>query len=302
MNERRTRPPAAALGWVRDAVGAQRVLRVTRLVGGITSAMHRVTVEDPSGARTDFVLRRWVGEDAEMGPDLVRNERRTLETLETTDIPAPKFVAADLDGGVVGHAALLMTLLHGHVELDPAHPDAWIREMARMLVRINATSAQGTPFESWLREERMTVPPWSAHPQLWREAIDLIKNNERGYDPRFVHRDFQQFNVLWRRGRIVGVVDWVVGMQGPLGIDLAHCRLNQTVLHSPMRAEQLRAAYIAEAGHTPDPWWDLHVWVGYLPGWGGFFEEQIAGRVSFDRAGMHARVDELLPVIMARLT
>ncbi|MCW2936210.1 MAG: hypothetical protein JWM19_7172 [Actinomycetia bacterium] len=63
--------------------------------------------------------------------------------------------------------------------------------------------------------------------------------------------------LLWRRGRLTGVVDWATSCTGPADFDVGHCRLNLAVLFGADWAERLRLAYEAEAGRAVDPWWDL---------------------------------------------
>ena len=41
-----------------------------------------------------------------------------------------------------------------------------------------------------------------------------------------VHRDYHPGNVLWRRSKISGVVDWQAACTGPAVADVAHCRVN----------------------------------------------------------------------------
>src|SRR3954447_335255 len=54
------RPPAQLLAWVEQILGrGARVVGWKRLTGGLTSIVHRVTVER-NGRREDYVLRWWV--------------------------------------------------------------------------------------------------------------------------------------------------------------------------------------------------------------------------------------------------
>jgi aminoglycoside phosphotransferase (APT) family kinase protein len=75
------------------------------------------------------------------------------------------------------------------------------------------------------------VPEWSSNPELWREAFAVIEENPPVAPTCFVHHDYQQFNLLWRRGRISSVVDWVWGSVGSPGFDVSHVRLNLSVIY-----------------------------------------------------------------------
>jgi hypothetical protein len=57
-------PPLAALVWAAQAVGrGARIARVRRLVGGISSVVHSLSVVSTNGTRHELVLRRRVGQD-----------------------------------------------------------------------------------------------------------------------------------------------------------------------------------------------------------------------------------------------
>jgi hypothetical protein len=117
----------------------------------------------------------------------------------------------------------------------------------------------------------------------------------------FSHRDFQHFNLFWRRGRFTGVVDWARSCTGPADFDAGHCRLNLAVLFGADWAERLRLAYEAEAGRAIDPWWDLYAVTAYSDEWRRFIPIQVAGRAPVDTAGMTSRVEDLLKATLGRL-
>src|SRR5262245_59212617 len=53
------RPPAAAIAWVERTIGRRaRVVAWRRLTGGLTSLVHRLTVER-GAVRRPYILRRW---------------------------------------------------------------------------------------------------------------------------------------------------------------------------------------------------------------------------------------------------
>jgi aminoglycoside phosphotransferase (APT) family kinase protein len=297
-------PPAAALAWVATAVGpGARVVSVRRLIGGITSSVHGLTVESRRGQHHHLVLRRWVTtHPGDSPPDLVRREARTLEALSATDLPAPRLVAFDAEGSEAGGApTLLMTRLPGHVHLSPRDPDSWLRQMASALPRIHGLPIDAPPYESWLDLAKLRAPDWSRRSAAWRRAISLVRGEPPPHEARFIHRDFQHFNLLWSRERLTGIVDWVFASTGPMDVDVGHCRLNLAVLFSPEWAERFRVAYEAEAGRKVDPWWDLAALMVYLPGWGPSIEVQAGRRVPVDRAGMNGRIDDLLAAALRRL-
>jgi len=274
--------------WVERTLGrGARIVGKRRLTGGITSAVHRLTVEQ-RGRRTTYVLREWPA-DSGYGPRAVASEVAVLTALARHDIPAPRLIGATGD-------AVLMTRVPGRIDLMPADRDAWLVQMARMLVRIHALPIAGKPYESW--SERFAVPADAARPELWRAAVAL--GPPPGGATCFIHRDYQHFNLLWSRARLTGVVDWIEACVGPPDVDVGHCRLNLALLFSPEVAERFLAIYEAEAGRTVDPRWDIHELLAYGDDWRNFLPLQIGDRAPLDVAGMTRRVEAVLAVALRR--
>jgi aminoglycoside phosphotransferase (APT) family kinase protein len=261
--------------------------------------MHALTVVE-NGRHHRCVLRRWVGRLADEGPELVAREARVLESLERTDIPAPRLLGVDARGEECGDSALLMTYLDGHVVLTPRDRDDWVTQIASLLVRIHRTPIDAPLAESWLERDRLVVPEWSRHPDLWREAFSVVESRPPGTARSFIHHDYQQFNLLWRRGKLSSVVDWVWGSSGSPGIDVSHIRLNFSVLYSSEMAQQFLDTYESMSGTRVDRWWDIEGLLKYLPGWGGFLQQQAGRRMEVDFEGMHDRVETTLRAALRR--
>ena len=158
------RPPAETLVWCERTLGrGARVVGCRRLTGGLTSAVHRLTIEH-RGQRRSFVLRRWVpGQLDDYAPRAIASEIAALTALAGADVPAPRLVGATGD-------AVLMTCLPGRIDLAPRDLDRWLRQMARMLVRIHDLDLDAKPFESWLEPGKLAPPADARRPDRWRAA------------------------------------------------------------------------------------------------------------------------------------
>jgi aminoglycoside phosphotransferase (APT) family kinase protein len=300
LRDRRARPPRDALAWAVAAVGpAARLVSVRPLLGGISSAVHGLVIEDLRGVRHRLVMRRWLGEPA--AESLIRNEATALVRLSRANIPAPRLVASDASGGDAGCPVLLMEQLPGRVNLAPRDVASWLGQLARVLPGIHALQVDLAPFDQSEVHSEERGFEWSSYPEMWERAMELINGEPSTYEPHFIHGDFQHFNTLWSRERLSGIVDWTFSSLGPRELDTGRCRLNLAVLFSAECAERFRLFYEAEAGRTLDPWWDLYSLASYGPDWPLFIPEQVGRRASVDIAGMHRRVDELLLTIMRRL-
>lgn len=273
-----------------------------RLTGGITSSIHRLAVETRRGTRTQVVLRRWIPsawDDTADAPQLVERERHVLSGLESTDVPAPLVLAVDPTGESTGVPTLLMTRIPGRVDLTPTDPKGWLRQIAAMAVRIHELDVDAEPYRWEARD--VPIPPWASRPADWRAAADVVRGPAPVHEVRFAHGDYQPFNLLWQRGHLTGVVDWVGACRGPADVDIGHCRLNLAVLYSAELAADLLAAYEADAGRRVDPYWDIRsATAPARTDWAAFIPIQVGRRARFDRAGMHRRVDDLLAAALRR--
>ena len=304
MDFRRRRPSSQTLIWVERVAGARGVAW-RRMTGGITSLVHQLTI-DHGSYRDVLVLRQYEpGVLAFMDSDtaaLVRHEAAILRAVYDAGLPAPEPIAADADGRESdGHPAILMTCLPGRVDVTPADPDGWLRQIAAMAARIHDVQVAAGSFQRRIDAAAPVIPVSATRPAVWEGAFGILRQQAPEPATCFIHRDFQHFNLLWRRGRLAGVVDWTTSCTGPADFDAGHCRLNLAVLFGADWAERLRLAYEAEAGRAIDPWWDLYAITAYSDDWRQFIPVQVAGRAPVDTAGMTSRVEDLLEATLDRL-
>ncbi|MBV9790607.1 MAG: aminoglycoside phosphotransferase family protein, partial [Chloroflexi bacterium] len=92
----------------------------------------------------------------------------------------------------------------------------------------------------------------------WERAIELWLGAAPAYRPVLIHRDYHPTNILWQHDAISGVVDWVNACRGPAGVDVAHCRMNLTLMHGMDLADQFLLLY-TELAESFDyhPYWDV---------------------------------------------
>ena len=299
MDFRRRRPSSQTLDWVERVTGA-RVVAWRRMTGGIVSAVHRLTIDH--GSPWDVVVLRQYEHAEPHTATLIRNEAATLRAVHDAGLPAPEPIAADADGRESdGHPAILMTRLPGRLDLQPADPEDWLRQIAAMAARIHDVQVAAPPFWRESDAAGLVVPASATCPALWEAAFAVLRQQAPETATRFLHSDLQHFNLLWRRGRLTGVVDWSTSCTGPADFDIGHCRLNLAVLFGAHWAERLRLAYEAEAGRSTEPWWDLCAITEYDDDWRRFIPIQVAGRAPVDTADMTSRVEDLLEATLSRL-
>ena len=234
-----------------------------RLRGGTSAAVHLVRVRDRRGDTRSLVLRRFVRADwLTREPDLAAREARALDLLASSDVAAPRLVAVDATGAECHVPAVLMARLPGRVDVAPTDTRRYVRAIAEQLPAVHAIEVpEGVPpyypyFEEETEEEARAFA-WSRRPESWRAALGLVSQDRPPFQPSFIHRDFHPGNVLWSRGRVSGVIDWVNASVGPRDVDASHCAVNIAELFGVRAATRFREAYEAAAGVRQEPFWDL---------------------------------------------
>jgi aminoglycoside phosphotransferase (APT) family kinase protein len=95
-------------------------------------------------------------------------------------------------------------------------------------------------------------------PDAWtavRARLDL--GLPRGGAPRFIHRDFHPGNLLFRRGRFTGIVDWTQASVGPPEVDVSRTRVEMAMLTDRAVADEFLR--LTPCASTYDPLWDALV-------------------------------------------
>ena len=291
--------------WIEDAAEG-RVTSVAVLPGATSSLLHSIEIES-NGQRRSLVLRRFTNEVwVRQEPDIAVREAASLQQATRAGLPAPQLVATDRDGSYCGVPATLVTMLPGEVVLRPTNWNEWIKGLAHAAAQIHRVDAAGFrwKYRRFNDGDALAVPLWSTRPKVWKKAIDVVQGPTPSYRECFVHRDYHPSNVLWSKGRVTGVVDWVNGCRGPAGIDVAWCRHNLANLHGVSVADDFLAAYIGAAGSefAYDPYWDLMSVVELLPGPPSMYEGWRANGVPhISDAVMRERVDLYVASLVARL-
>lgn len=263
--------PPPALEWAAAAVAAgARVGAALALEGGTSSAVHALDVRDADGRTRELVLRRfvcldWLGEE----PDTALREATALRLLDGGRLPTPRLVAVDPDGSAAGAPAVLMTRLPGRTVWDPPVVDQFLRALAAPLPAIHATAIPAgvvvPPYSHY--GIRMHRPPtWASQPEVWLRAIEVLEGPAPDGDRGFIHRDYHPGNVLWRAGRVSGLVDWVNASVGSPWADVGHCRVNIASELGQGAAERFLEIYRVVSGRSDDyhPYWDISAAIGGL--------------------------------------
>jgi len=250
----RRRPPPEALAWVERTLDV-RVRSVRAYKGGSSSAIHGLRVERRGGAVDTIVLRRYVLEHLnEEEPDLAEREARVLGLLDACAVPTPALLAVDDTGAEAGVPTVVMSRLAGRLEWSPPEVEPWLVRLVDVLPPIHeAPIVEGVPeFEPY--EPGSWDPPAWLDRRLWDRAVAVFHGPRLDPDRVFLHRDYHPGNVLWRRGRLSGVVDWQAACLGPRAADVWHCRSNLLSRFGLTVADRFLALWQERTASEYHPW------------------------------------------------
>jgi aminoglycoside phosphotransferase (APT) family kinase protein len=243
------------------------VISARALRGGMSSAVHLLTTQQPGGQRRHAVLRRYVRPELNAEePDIAAREARALRVAGSASVPTPALLAVNPAGAEAGVPAILMSRLPGRVDWWPSDTDRWLWRLAELLPRIHDSPlpAPGTlPRFAPDPQASYQPPGWARHPRVWERAAEISHRPAPLLPMVLVHRDFHPGNVLWRRGAVSGVVDWQAACTGPAAADVAHCRVNLLTIGTDA-ADRFTALWQHAAGATHHPWADVVTIIGFL--------------------------------------
>jgi aminoglycoside phosphotransferase (APT) family kinase protein len=248
MPRSETLPSSGALEEVRRLAGPSAVvLGAARLEGGQHADTWRVDTENPA---TSVVVRQFPVDDP-----APLHEQRVLRALDGLGGLAPVVLGADLDDHWSQSPTSLISWLDGQPDITPTDPSGWAGELGRALAAVHAVPIERlaelpSVFDRRGGSQEILGGPLAAEVRSrWSQVV--------GSPDVLSHCDYWSGNVVWRDGRLTGIVDWSEGSRGPRGFDLGWCRLDLVLLFDEQIADDFLAAY--EAG-TGQPIREMRLW------------------------------------------
>jgi aminoglycoside phosphotransferase (APT) family kinase protein len=259
------------------APGGQ-IVRVRPLRGGISSSVHMVRMRSADGERRAVVVRRYGEYWQRVDPAACAREFKLLTVLAGTAFPAPRPLLLDAEGGPFGAPTVVMTRLSGRPECAPRDLSDYLQQMAQMLAELHALPTQSLDFLPDQRDmvNRTLGSRKETDDPLQKAILDAAQAEwpraSQSLQRVLVHGDYWPGNLLWQRGRLVGVVDWEQPRLGEPTKDVATCRGDLAVLFSQAAADEFVDRYVAAGGQSVNDlrFWDLLIssWaVPEMPGW-----------------------------------
>lgn len=298
----------ATIQWLQEQAGAGSVIeQVNALKGGISSAVYGIQGMR-QGEKFEYVLRQFTDREwLDHEPDLAEHEAQALIRAYEAAVPSPQWIAGDFTGQCCGLPSVLMTRLEGEVILQPRELPGWIEGLARALAGLHQadTIPMRWNYFTYNNIHALQIPEWTRSPEAWGKIIKRVQGDAPVYTPRFIHRDYHPTNILWKNGKVSGIVDWVNSCYGPAGIDTGHCRVNLVQLHGVEIADAFLEAYLNSPGSTEevaDVYWDMLSLTDFLCGPPEVYQGWIdLGFTGLSTQIIKERIDEYAESLAAKL-
>lgn len=246
-----------------------RLIRNTRLHGGIASIVHRLDVQRVDGTRTAVALRYSApgGDHAHVTPEKASYEFKVLNTLRGTDLPTPEPVLLDAEGELLGVTAVVASYIPGKPRFG--EDAAYMRAIARALASVHAVTPTTHDLTGLrvrrreeLRERVADIAATDPYARRLHSAFSQAVESLNLAPPSLVHGDFWAGNVIWSRRRVSGIIDWGGCYVGDHRADVAEFRIDLTIRYGPDAADSFRTAYEQVTGQPlQDPWF-FDLWRG----------------------------------------
>jgi aminoglycoside phosphotransferase (APT) family kinase protein len=245
------------------AIDPRAVLRRTwSLRGGISSRM--TVLEFALGTETRRVVLRRPDGALRENPLAAANEFKLLGRLEAAGLPAPTACLLDRSGKVFPAPYLVIGYIDGAPDLVTIPSTGLVAQLVSNLVKIHRVEA--ARFEQlpvytpcFLRQQHSTYPDASLDAARIRDVL------RRSWAPRssnptvLLHGDYWPGNILWKDGRLVGVVDWEEACLGDPMCDVAIARLDLLWAFGIATMDEFTRQYRSVSGFDLGdlPYWDL---------------------------------------------
>lgn len=283
-----------------------RLVREWTLKGGVSALVTALEIERPGGERQTVVVRQHGPADLAANPRIAAAEFRLLQLVRSAGIAAPAPLRLDESCAIVPAPFLVIEYVAGEPAFDQAQLHPALDQMAAQLAKIHALGPDSADLGFLPRQRDRYDRLINRKPAILDESLGEGRLRAAlaaiwPFEPRnraaLLHGDFWPNNLLWRAGRLVGVIDWEDAAVGDPLSDLANTRMEILWAFGRVAMEYFTAQYraLTAIDWADLPRWDLcaALWpAGKLGSWG--LEEAAA-------QAMRERHREFVEQALARL-
>lgn len=245
-----------------------KLLRAWKLTGGISAQVTALEIERPDGHTQKMLVRRHNEAGLERNPQQAANEFKLLQLLCSTSLPAPAPYYLDQSGAIFSTPYLVIEYIEGQTEFAPANLSDFIHQFTTHLIRIHRLDyaqmdvsilpQQVERFAQKLRAYQ-TTPDESSDKARIQKALQAAWPIPQRNPSVLLHGDYWPGNVLWRDGRLAGIIDWEDATIGDPLADVANSRLEILWAFGLDAMQHFTQHYQSLTSIDPAglPYWDL---------------------------------------------
>ena len=219
---------------VRKIDPQSRLLRSWKLQGGVSALVTALEIERPDGQTQKMIVRQHGAADHKRNPRIAADEFKLLQFLHSAGVAAPEPYYCDQSGEIFVTPCIVIEYIKGEPEFAPSDLSEKLRQRPAI---VDESLAEGR-----IRDTLEAVWPL---PQRNRTVL--------------LHGDFWPGNILWKDGRLAGIIDWEDAAQGDPLADLANSRLELLWAFGSEAMQHFTQQYLSmnPIDVTDLPYWDL---------------------------------------------
>jgi aminoglycoside phosphotransferase (APT) family kinase protein len=245
------------------------LIRAWKLEGGVSAQVMALEIEQADGQTKKLLVRQHGEVDRTQNPQIAADEFKLLDLLHAAGLPVPAPYYLDQSCEIFPIPYIVIEYIEGEsIFTIDAVPDL-IPQLAAQLARIHKLDGSRQDFSFLPQQAKIYADKLGTRPARLDDSLDEghIRDVLEAVGPLplrnksvLLHGDFWPGNILWRDGRLVGVIDWEDARLGDPLSDLANSRLETLWAFGREAMQRFTQCYLTTTGidATLLPYWDLY--------------------------------------------
>ncbi len=253
---------------VRKIDPQSRLLRSWKLQGGVSALVTALEIERSDGQTQKMIVRQHGAADHKRNPRIAADEFKLLQFLHSAGVAAPEPYYCDQSGEIFVTPCIVIEYIKGEPEFAPSDLSDYIVQFAAHLSRIHGVDCSKLDISFLPRQEQIYAEKLRQRPAIVDESLaeGRIRDTLEAVWPLpqrnrtvLLHGDFWPGNILWKDGRLAGIIDWEDAAQGDPLADLANSRLELLWAFGSEAMQHFTQQYLSmnPIDVTDLPYWDL---------------------------------------------
>lgn len=215
-----------------------------------------------------MVVRQHGPVDLKNNPNIAADEFKLLQILQSAGLAAPSPYYLDESGEIFSEPYVVLEYIEGEPVFAPGDMPDFIIQMAVHLSKIHSIDNSNMDLSFLPEQAKIYAKKFRERPAKLDESLDEgrirdILESAWPWRQRnksvLLHGDYWPGNILWKEGRLVGIIDWEDAHVGDPLADVANSRLEilwafgVDAMHSFTRDYES----MTTIDFTNLPYWDL---------------------------------------------